>query len=64
MLTRLIKYELKATGRVLLPLYAVLLVFAAISKLIFAFSDNSYSVPAVISTMIYIIRYVIMTLWS
>jgi len=54
MLTRLIKYELKATGRVLLPLYAVLLVFAAISKLIFAFSDNSYSVPAVISTMIYI----------
>ena len=35
MLGKLIKYEFKATGRILLPLYGALLVFALINRLLF-----------------------------
>lgn len=55
MLTKLLKYEIKATARIFLPLYVVLIVFAAISKLLFTFSDNSSYAPAIISAITYII---------
>ncbi|NFG61145.1 MULTISPECIES: ABC transporter permease [unclassified Clostridium] len=41
MLGKLMKYETKATGRVLLPLYAALLIFALINKI---FMNNDFSV--------------------
>ncbi|MGL5086378.1 MAG: ABC transporter permease, partial [Clostridium sp.] len=58
MLGKLIKYEIKATARILIPLYIALLVFAFINKL---FSGNSFSstsssaidIPAVISMIAY-----------
>ena len=55
MLGKLLKYELKATARIFLPLYAVLLVFAAINKLISSLSaTNEFATPEVISLIIYI----------
>ena len=36
MLGKLLKYELKATGRLLLPLYGVLLLFSVINRIFFA----------------------------
>ncbi|MBN1054306.1 ABC transporter permease [Clostridium botulinum] len=41
MLRKLMKYETKATGRTLLPLYAALLIFALINKI---FMNNDFSV--------------------
>ncbi|MEG2638949.1 MAG: ABC transporter permease, partial [Clostridiales bacterium] len=41
MLGKLLKYETKATGRTLLPLYAALLIFALINKI---FMNNDFSV--------------------
>ncbi|HOQ75386.1 MAG TPA: hypothetical protein PK369_02300 [Thermoclostridium sp.] len=55
MLGKLIKYELKATGRTFLPLYAALLVFAAVTKLTYLLSDSGDNIPAVISLILYII---------
>lgn len=54
MLSKLLKYEIKATARIFLPLYAVVLVFAAINSLLFA-SLHEWMAPKVISMMIYII---------
>ncbi|AOR22789.1 ABC transporter permease [Clostridium taeniosporum] len=60
MLGKLIKYETKATGRTLLPLYAALLIFALINKI---FMNNDFSiidrntlggVPAMLSIFAYI----------
>ncbi|MDP4093589.1 MAG: hypothetical protein Q8920_09535 [Bacillota bacterium] len=53
MLSKLLKYEIKATVRIFLPLYVVLLVIAAINKGISALSPNGVKVPEVISTIIY-----------
>ena len=56
MLRKLLKYEIKATGRTFLPLYAALFLFALISK-IFNFANDTkgaLQVPAVISMGIYI----------
>ena len=41
MLGKLLKYEIKATARTFLPLYAALIVFAAINKLFFAINSDS-----------------------
>lgn len=54
MLSKLLKYEIKATARVLLPLYAALLVFAAVNKGISAMSQNRWEAPEVISMAVYI----------
>lgn len=60
MLRNLVKYETKATGRILIPLYAALLVFAIINKLFM--NNNSFSVDSStlvgISAMISIFAYV------
>lgn len=53
MLGRLMKYELKATGRIFLPLYAALLVLAAVTKLMSVFSESSYNVPGIISAILF-----------
>lgn len=54
MLRKLLKYEIKATARTLLPLYGVLLIFAAISKIMIEVSPNSWNAPQAISMFAYI----------
>ena len=53
MLRKLLKYELKATARIFLPLYAVLLIFAFINRLIL--NPGEFNTPQIISTSIYFI---------
>lgn len=55
MLGKLLKYEIKATARIFLPFYAVLLVSAAVHKLISDLSLSEWQAPEVISMMIYVI---------
>ncbi|NJD01725.1 MAG: hypothetical protein FIA99_03820 [Ruminiclostridium sp.] len=54
MLGKLLKYEIKATARVFLPLLAVLLVFAGINRLVSSLSQNPRQAPAIISMLLYI----------
>ncbi|GBF34229.1 ABC transporter ATP-binding protein [Desulfocucumis palustris] len=54
MLRKLFKYEFKATGRVFLPLFASLLAFAFISRILSVF-DFQQTFPVFISHTIYII---------
>lgn len=54
MLGKLLKYEIKATGRIFLPLYMALLVFAIITKFTSAFNSEQWATPAIISMVIYI----------
>lgn len=71
MLINLLKYEIRATMRLLLPLYLVLLIFAGINRLLFSLSlDVStdsflHSISIIISMVIYItlmIGIIVMTL--
>lgn len=55
MLGKLIKYELKATGRLFLPIFLSILVLAVINKLLSFLSPLDWSVPASISMAIYVI---------
>lgn len=55
MLSRLFKYEIKATGRIFLPLFLSLLVFALINKIIFAVNPQEMHTSSIISMSIYII---------
>lgn len=55
MLSKLLKYEIKATGRIFLPLFLSLLVFSVINKIISAFDPLKFNTPAKISMAIYII---------
>lgn len=52
MLSKLLKYEVKATGRLFLPLFLSLLVFALITKFTAAF-NSQWHAPAIISMGIY-----------
>jgi len=54
MLSKLLKYEIKATARIFLPLMAVLLVFAGVNKLISSLSQNQWQAPEIISLILYI----------
>lgn len=54
MLRKLIKYEFKATGRVFLPFFLSLLIFAVINKLISPADPEYWGFPAAISMVIYI----------
>jgi len=64
MLTKLMKYEFKATGRIMLPLYGALLGFSIINKLFIGTNFNETNmdflggVPAVITMMGYVITMV------
>lgn len=53
MLSKLLKYELKATGRIFLPLFLALLLFAGINR--FTISPEKFGAPAMISMVVYII---------
>ena len=55
MLSKLLKYEIKATGRIFLPFFLSLLVFAGITKFIYTVGPQKWDTPAVISMAIYII---------
>ena len=54
MLNKLLKYEIKATGRIFLPFFLSLLVFAGINKFISSFGFQKWDTPAIISMVIYI----------
>ncbi|MGC7871369.1 hypothetical protein ACPUYX_07530 [Desulfosporosinus sp. SYSU MS00001] len=53
MLIKLLKYEVKATGRLFLPIFLSLLVLAAINKILSAFNHPTWTTPAVITMIIY-----------
>lgn len=55
MLSKLLKYEIKATARIFLPLYLVLLIFAGINQLITSLSPEELGFPFAISMFLYII---------
>ena len=54
MLGKLLKYEIKATARVFLPIYLVLIVFGIINRFM-SFNSDSFSLPQGISLTLYII---------
>ena len=54
MLNKLLKYEIKATARIFLPLYVVLLAYAVIHKVISLVSSNQMKAPEAISMFIYV----------
>ena len=54
MLSKLLKYEFKATGRIFLPLFLALLIFAGITRLFSAIGPEQWDTPAVISMIIYV----------
>lgn len=60
MLTKLMKYEFKAIGRIMLPLYGALIGFAFINKLFLAINSNDINmeflngIPNVITMMAYV----------
>ena len=64
MLTKLMKYEFKATGRIMLPLYGALIGFAIINKIFIGTSFNEANmdflggIPTVITMMGYVITMV------
>lgn len=53
MLGKLLKYEIKATGRIFLPLCLALLVFAVITRIISTVGPEKWAAPAVISMIVY-----------
>jgi len=55
MLSKLLKYELKATGRIFLPLFLALLMFAGITRFISTIGPEKGGTPETISMAIYII---------
>ncbi len=59
MLSKLMKYEVKATQRIFLPMYALIIVFAGINKLFmqlnFQRSDGMFSIATGISMAVYVI---------
>lgn len=54
MLSKLLKYEIKATARIFLPLCVVLLAYAAIHKVISLASPSKMQAPEAISLILYI----------
>lgn len=54
MLRKLLKYELKATARIFMPIYLVLIVFAFINHFM-SFNASTFSVPQGITLTLYII---------
>ncbi len=56
MLGKLMKYEFKATGRMILPLYGALIIFAIINRLTFPLLEvgGPISIPAVLAMFVYV----------
>lgn len=57
MLGKLIKYEIKATGRIFLPMYLALIVFAIINHFM-PFNSDNFTFPQGIALTIYILIFV------
>ena len=55
MLGKLLKYEVRATGRTFLPLFAVLFLFTVINKIFFIIQPHNFSLPQGISMTVYVI---------
>ncbi|ODA41037.1 hypothetical protein [Desulfosporosinus sp. BG] len=55
MLSKLLNYEIKATGRIFLPFFLSILIFAGITKFISAIDPQKWNTPATISMVIYIV---------
>lgn len=54
MLRKLLKYELKATGRTFLPIFLTILIFAVINRSLNNIGTQTWQTPAVISMIFYI----------
>lgn len=54
MLGKLMKYEIMATARIFLPLYAMILLMAGISRVFFPLSSETFDLPRMITMMVYI----------
>ncbi len=55
MLSKLLKYEFKATSRIFLPMYALLIVFALINKLFMSINSEFLKIPRVIAMSAFVI---------
>ena len=55
MLGKLLKYEIKATGRIFLPLYGLILILAVINRIFLSLNVDSFNIPTMISMTVYII---------
>lgn len=55
MLGKLLKYEVKATSRTFLPMYALLIVFAFINKFFMTVNADFLNVPRIISMSVFVI---------
>lgn len=53
MLNKLLKYEIKATARVFLPLFAAVLVMASVHRLFALIGGNNWKAPEIISITLY-----------
>jgi hypothetical protein len=58
MLSKLFKYEIKATARTFLPIYIVFLAYSIIYNIISHLSPSQWKAPEVISLIIYIMMFV------
>lgn len=55
MLRKLLKYEIQATARIFLPMYALLIVFALINKFFMAVNADYLRIPQIISASVFVI---------
>ncbi len=55
MLKKLLKYEIKATARIFLPMYALLIVFALINKFFMAVNSDYLRIPMIISMTVFVV---------
>lgn len=55
MLRKLLKYEVRATARIFVPLYALLIVFALINKAFIAINSDTLQIPGIIAFSIFVI---------
>ncbi len=55
MLGKLLKYEIKATSRTFLPMYALLIVFAFINKFFMTVNSDFLNIPRIISMSVFVI---------
>lgn len=54
MLRRLLKYEIKSTARIYLPLYLLLFLMAVINRMFISVNSETFETPMVISMMAYV----------
>lgn len=55
MLRKLLKYEIKATARTYLPMYALLIVFALLNKFFMAVNADYLKIPQIISMSVFVV---------